>query len=387
MTQKIFYKKSTKPPFTKKRIALLICSIFIFVLVIALVFWMLKINIHDILNLVSNSFKQNPIMILWVFLIFCFPVLKCLYIIAYIRPRIKKMNINISMVEYMFLSFKVFLLSIITPFASGAEPYIIYWMTSRGVPLKKASMISLINAFYSSITDLIITIPSFIYISVFYNQIAIINSGLIIYWFLVIGLSINIIALLLFILLGFSKRIHLIFALISNWILKKIKKKFKNKEEIYEEYITKSGFRKEFIKELKAWKVNFWIIIAYTVQILWQYATLFFTYLILFGNEIHFDTHSFFTLFNIVNVSLTASNFVPIPGGEGTIQIAITVLSSIFNNYINIPEAQIVNAIGLWKILTTYIPLGASFGLVSLYYLYKINLMRKVSKVKKDFNI
>ncbi len=37
-------------------------------------------------------------------------------------------------------------------------------------------------------------------------------------------------------------------------------------------------------------------------------------------------------LFNITNVAVTANNFIPIPGAEGTLQITIITLSSIFKD-------------------------------------------------------
>lgn len=35
-------------------------------------------------------------------------------------------------------------------------------------------------------------------------------------------------------------------------------------------------------------------------------------------------------VFNITNVAVTANNFIPIPGAEGTIQITIITLATIF---------------------------------------------------------
>ncbi len=85
-------------------------------------------------------------------------------------------------------------------------------------------------------------------------------------------------------------------------------------------------------------------------------------------------------MFNYVNVGVTANNFVPIPGGEGTLQgILITLFSAINNSAF--PHDELIqistDSVFIWRIFTFY--MGAIVGLltflweiISSSYRYKI---------------
>lgn len=62
------------------------------------------------------------------------------------------------------------LLNGITPFYLGSEPYKFYWLKKNGLKNRDCLVIISITTFFWNLLDIIITIPSFAYLSSFYKQ-------------------------------------------------------------------------------------------------------------------------------------------------------------------------------------------------------------------------
>lgn len=382
LKKNIFYKNYDKKFLTPKRIALLILSGIVFVGFVTLSFVLLDINIPDIFSHLGINIQKQPYLISFLLLAILCPFFKASFTIFYIRPAMKQNGLNISWLEYIILAFKVFFFNTITPFASGGEPYVIYWIKSRGGTIKLAGSLSLISMIVGSIGQILLTLPSFILISIDYNQIIAINinglSGTLIYWFIVAGLLLNVIVLTIWFIMGISKKFHYGCSKFSNWILKKFKRPHLSKEEMYNKYILEAEFQEMFYSEMRKWKKNLWVGLYIVFADIFLYVAVFFSFALVSQN-FEVNNESFWYMFNITNVSLTANNFIPIPSGEGTIQITIGTLSKV---YFHNELLGIYNSIGFWKIITNYLPLIFSVIVMGWYYLFKIILIQKKSTSK-----
>ena len=66
---------------------------------------------------------------------------------------------------------------------------------------------------------------------------------------------------------------------------------------------------------------------------------------------------SFSDWFNYTNIAVTANNWIPIPGAEGTLQILIiTFINGINTNVDNVFKENVNNIIFVWRIFTFYLP-------------------------------
>lgn len=374
LNKKIYYQNITEKFFTKKKIILTIIFIIVFLVSIGISFWGLKIDPIKIWNLFIDTFEKYPLSLLFIFLIILYPITRFLYVISYIRPMMIKNNINLSWLEYLTLFLKVWILNVITPFSSGSEPYVIYWLKSRGLTLNEANRVTIINGFAFGIVEILITIPSFISVSLKYELVTSTTFGTYLYWFIFAGIIINLIVLSTYIIFGFSSRMQYLLSIISNWILMKFRKKHLTKAEIHNKYITNKDFIKELIITLKDYKYIIPIFISYAFTTIYYYCTLYFSIQSL---NLGVDYSKFFLeIFNSINVGITANNFIPIPGAEGTIQVTIISLSNMLNTNLSFDQIYINNVVGFWRIMTTYFPLIISLMWCLFYYLMKIYFIK-----------
>ncbi len=378
----LHYKKDKKKFLTKKKIVFISIFTLVFIGTIIGTFFLMGVNPKELVTSLSESFKISPIMILYIFLILLFPIFKGIGTMMVVVPKLKDMHIKISWYEYMMLYCKIFVINCVTPFATGSEPYLIYWITTRGGDIKTANIISLINGIGGNIAETLITIPSFIAVSLEYHNLTQTTNGMIVYWFIVGGLCVNVFVLSFFILLAFCKKLHYWISLISNWILKKIKRPHLTKEEIYQKYIVEAEFRKMVVSVFKQWKYITLSALGYAGYSLYFYCTMIFAFMIASGDFGFFNSASrFFIFFNISNVSITASNFIPIPNGEGTIPVALSVmLSNYYGNSSFIAKETIQNSVLLWRVFTTYVPFIGFLLLVSWYYISKLVFLKQRDK-------
>ncbi len=380
---KIFINKiNANKFFTPKKLAMMIFGAILFITAFILTFVLLDINISYIFTTVGKEIRNNPILVCLLILLILQPASRYINILAYLKPRMRRLGLEISKVEYFFLFLKVYVINSITPFASGAEPYCIYWMKTRGANIEDANAISLVSTVLAGFTEIIITIPSFIYISTFYGSITQTPIGLTIYWFIFAGLCINFIIMGSFFAIGQSKHIHIWISTAFNFILRKLGRKYLSKEEIRQKYAVDNVFKKKFMKELKEYKLNALIVLSNALVTCSTYLAVFLSMACMGVIQPSINNSDY--LFNITNVAVTANNFIPIPGAEGTLQITIITLSSIFKDLgLAGQENNITQSIALWRIFTNYSPLLFGGILISLYYGYKIAILhfRKIHNI------
>ncbi len=383
--RKIFINKiNASKFFTPKKIAVMVVSGIIFLAVLIMTFIFMKVDIKYIFSAIGKELHSNPVSSILLILLLMFPVTKYLSTMVYLKPRMRRLGLELSNQEYFFLFLKIITINTITPFATGSEPYVIYWMKSRGADLEDANAISLIGTIFASVTEILITIPSFIYVSMFYGSITRTALGMTIYWFIFAGLCVNFAILGFFLTVGQSNVVHVWISSFSNFILRKLGRNYLTKEQILQKYKVDSTFKKKFISELKEWKLNVAIICFNAICTCTLYSCVYFSLVLVGSVEPSIESSNY--LFNITNVAITANNFMPIPGAEGTIQVTIVSLSALFPDLKLLgtrTEFGVTQGIALWRIFTNYVPLMVSTVLIGYYYVYKIVVLH----IRKVYNI
>lgn len=128
--------------------------------------------------------------------------------------------------------------------------------------------------------------------------------------------------------MGYSRHFHIFVATSINKVLKLLKLHYKTRDQIHYEYKQNAVIKKQFINELKDIKDAFIVVVAVTVLTVIEYFSVYFAFQLL-GDE-HLDKVTFMMYFNSINVAVTANNFVPIPGGEGTVQLVLKIFLQSF---------------------------------------------------------
>lgn len=332
--------------FNKKRIinlSLFFCvTIIIIILTLVLV---LNIDVNLLIKDILNGIGLSNHQFLFIIFLILFPFLKSFFIISFFVVSVKKLGIKIRKRDWINFTFTVSLITAITPSSLGSEPYIIFWLNKKIKNVKKASAITLGSNFIAQISSLIVTLPSFIYCMVMIKFNLSITTENVVFWFLIIGITLDVIVFLGILVIIYTKRIHFWFAIIFEKVKKILKKNSKTKEQIREEIIQNGDFKKEVIYFLKNWKGSIFSLFCLISYNILYYIAMFVTISLLIGS----DKVDFWSVFNFTNIGVTANNFIPIPGSEGSLQIVLKILLSKIGFDVSILD----NSIFIWRFSTT----------------------------------
>lgn len=367
-------EKKQKSFLSKKNIIFI--SIFLIILVIISVcvsVFFLGIRFDTINSLLSQEFSINNL--LWLFLM----IISLFYIILwnsfYLLRYAKDYGIKAKWYEWFIYGIVSIFFNSVTPFSLGSEPYRLYWLNKHGLNANKSLLVISITTIFWSATQIVITWPSFIYISTKYHILSSSQDGLIAYWFTFGGMLVDLLIFSTIFLLSYSKNCHVFLYSIYNFVLKKLKKPYKTKQQIIEEYKTNEAFKKQYIQEIKKIKNIVWQSVGTVLYSLTYYFSVYYSFRL-----INIDVFTFGNVFNIANVAWTANNFIPIPGGEGTIQIILQKFLIAFQPSSIVDENQINSAIFVWRSFTFYIP--TVMGLILFPYVcYDFFKKRKTKKL------
>ncbi|QMT98388.1 flippase-like domain-containing protein [Mycoplasma tullyi] len=343
-----------------RRISITIVSIIV-LLIAGLTFIFLKdISFRKIFEILRNpaSTKQK----VFIFLIFSCMVYGFLWQFLTLYIIARRYKVQAKWYDWLIYALVSTLINNVTPFATGAEPYKVYWLVKNKVKLSDAITIVGATAIYWSIVQITVTWPSFIYISTNYHLLAESKNGLIAYWFSFCGMLVDFGIFSSFATAIFSVKFHLFVYKVVNKIRKFLKLKALTEDKRLE-YVNQ---KKAFINEFKRYWVVIFMFLFTATLVIFQYSSVYMSLVILDSKLV--DLYSFVKVFNFSNVSVTANNFIPIPGGEGTIQVTlelyfqslinISSLTKEFVNYFHSNEISndINNTIFLWRFSLFYLP-------------------------------
>ncbi len=331
--------KNNKNYFSRKKVVTLSVVVILFVLFIVFTSkFFFDINFSKIGELFSASYTNNSgSFFLWFLLLLLFPVFNVWFRIFVYKYKLAKKGIRTHWYDWILFSFTTFFIGGVTPFAFGAEPYIIYWLNKRGVSAKEATaMVASLNI-VSPYVQVLITWPSFFILCADYG----VNSGnsawIGCFWSVFAGLMFDLMGTTFWLLMSLSKSFHYHWNVLVNWIRRLLKKDYKTKEEIRYEYVANATFKNMFKSEMKDWK----FVITTTIgSITWNilyYCSMIFAFHLM-APDLPINEGQ---LFNYTNVATTANNFIPIPGAEGTLQAVLnTFIINSKDASITIPQKE-----------------------------------------------
>ena len=392
--------ESQKPNvfFTKKKIIFITLGFAIFVVFVFLMSkYFFDIRFDQIFSSIAKSFNENPNFFLWLTLLFGFPIFNSFWRIWPYYLKLREQNIYVEWYNWFIFCFITFLISSITPFAIGSEPYIIYWMSKRGLQTKEAAAIVASVMVLNPWIQVLITWPSFFILASSYQDFQNDPKWLASFWLAFFGLTVDLMGSIFWLTISISKRFHFLINLVINKGRQLLKLSYKNKDEIAEEFVTKAAFKKKFLSHIKRPGYLSMLIIGSLIWNFYYYGLLIISFN--FVNPNHNLNPA--DLFNYINVATTANNFTPIPGAEGSLQAILLIFinaEAVFQgNGANFDQAQLKNlldsSVVIWRTFSFYLPaiLGAfCFFLMIFKESYKARRKHRRAKngiANKSFTI
>ncbi len=364
--------------FTKKKI--IIFSVFFLVTILLLtctIIFVFKTNIFSFMMKIKFGLMISEKRI-WFLLLFLYFIIAPIFNVISLWMRVRKI-VKINFIQWFCLMITIDFIKAITPANFVYDPYTIFWMKINGVPIQKAITIMFINTWQWQLTQILITIPSFIIIikhgyAMLTNQL-----NISIFSLMIIGLSIDIIGLIVTTLLCLSTNVHCFLLTTLNWFKKKFKLRYQTKNEIVEIYKRQKIMRKDFYEHINDYSSTIWTFIFVLLEEIYVYSSTYFAFAFFLPHGVEIN---FMGIFNVANVAYTANKMIPLPGGEFSTQLVMKQLFDVYGGIKNCSlkekEDYIANSILLWKWFNSY--LIAFFGFFGFWYLTSKQIKNKNKK-------
>lgn len=358
--------------FNKKRTVLLSLSFLVLVALVAVTLsQILNLDFYHLFKNISLAANENPLFSISLVILLFGPLFKTMNLYWIYFYEMKRRKIYTSQLELFTLCFIYNFIVSITPSSIGGEPWLMYWLRKKDIPLNEANAFVLYSSTVGHAAASFITWPSLIYFIVtIYDKIY--NYQFII-WFTSIGMAMETVVLIVFIVMSFSPKIQYLVSLIFNKILKFLNLKYKDRNEIKKEYEDKKIFKLMMINYYKNYLFTTFIFLLSLFYNFVLYVIYYFSINFCFADNVNFMDS-----FNAVNISITANNFIPLPGSEGSLQVLMQKILQI--SLPNISLQNINDGIFVWRFSTTY--LTSIIGIIFIFiYLKNILDKKKNSKL------
>lgn len=303
-------------------------------------------------------------------------------------PKNRKLQEKISKIEWLKLLSVTFFIRSITPFSIGSEPYIIFWLKKRGIPLRQASAIVSSLTISWFLAQGIITWPSFIALQLNHNLVSPKHTDSKYSWAIVIGLIVDVISTLFVFTISYCQWVHYAFGLIKlklNYFFKFNNTIVLSKAELKHKYLDNKSFQRDF-KRVFFNVTTIRALLVFTAQNLLNYVLYALLAVVIIDNQ------DFINSFHIINISTTSNNFLPTPGSEGSIQFTIEKMNSLVNSgsrkiveqQTNDNSNSLKGVIFLWRWFQKYKPFLCSVAFLAIYFLVvKCRLAHSNKKLKE----
>ncbi|AFO52304.1 putative integral membrane protein [Candidatus Mycoplasma haematolamae str. Purdue] len=293
---------------------------------------------------------------------------------------------KVSWYEWLKLLSVSFFIRSITPFSIGSEPYVIWWLRKRGIPLKQGSAIVSALTISWFIAQGVITWPSFIYLHI-RGEWNTKENETSYYWMIAAGLIVDLISGAFVFTISYSKKVHYGFALIKyHWNNLFRIQNLVTKEFLRQKYIENTAFKSNFKR------VFFNITTVKTVLVLTAQNLLLYSLYALLVLAINSQSgfKAFMDNFHIINISTTSNNFVPTPGSEGSIQFTIdkmhNLISKVQESQTQDNNGKNAEVIFLWRWFQKYQPVLLSVFFFVFIYIERL-VARRSNKHRPNKNI
>ena len=262
---------------------------------------------------------------------------------------IKANNGKVSYLKCFQINLMILFFHGITPFAGGGQPMEIYFLHKEGIPVTKATNITLQNFIVYQIALILTGLIALIYNHIF-NVFP--NDSLIKY-LVVLGFIINTLVLVVTFILSFGKKTNKFIIEKGIHFLAKIKiiKEEKKTQEKCQKYL--QSFHDNAIELKKNKKIVAFMVLINIIGLMTMYSM---PYPILRGMGININI---FEVITAIAYVMIIGSFVPIPGGTGGIEYSFIF----FFQYL-ISGSILHAAMLVWRLISYY--LGMVFGAFAL---------------------
>ncbi|OAL10215.1 hypothetical protein A6V39_02085 [Candidatus Mycoplasma haematobovis] len=372
--------------YKKKRVIAAWGVAFAVIIVVAIAFC-LDLSLNSFFAKLSQASSTSYFLITLLMGLFTFLLCDLLVKIVILRDQAKEELKEVTKFEWFSFSITSFFIQSITPFSIGSEPYTIWWLNKKGVSLKRASAIVAVTSFCWFVGQFLITWPSFIYLTI---QSGSKITSLQTYWAVLGGLFIDMAVAIVIFSVSYFKKMHYWLSMWVNTVKKYMDLPHSTEEEIAIKYLEKNTFQKIYVDQIKR-KVTLKVVAYYLLANLYLY--LLFVFILRLFSSYDWSSSKAIATYNIINVSTTANNFIPLPSAEGSLHVVIkNLLSSLENSgYENLYLDNVNNkqaeeahksAILLWRFFSKYLGLIISVIFLSLYGINSSSIkLKKFTKV------
>ncbi|WP_208894795.1 lysylphosphatidylglycerol synthase transmembrane domain-containing protein [Ureaplasma diversum] len=342
---------------TKRNIILLSIGVIVSAIMVGFsISLILDIDFKNLFTSLKTSLNSNNLATLWLLLLIGFSLFRAFIFVLLHYVYVKRNKVKtIKWYEWILYAFSLLFLTASTPFSIGSEPFSVYFLTKHKVNhIRHNSAFLLACSTYYELGQLLITLPSLFYVSynihIFYTAL---NQPIpYFFWLAVVGTLVDMVIASLYFVLGYSSKVHLFI----NRVYNKIKKVLKLKYDTYEQLLIKHKGGENFKRVYHYYMRLPWLnITALLIGLGFNfcfYSLTYISYLLVSKDPalIYFD------MFNYTNISITATNFVPIPGSEGSVQYILKQFLTFNNPHQAKINDQLINeVIFIWRMFSLYL--------------------------------
>ncbi|KEZ22238.1 lysylphosphatidylglycerol synthase transmembrane domain-containing protein [Ureaplasma diversum] len=342
---------------TKRNIILLSIGVIVSAIMVGFsISLILDIDFKNLFTSLKTSLNSNNLATLWLLLLIGFSLFRAFIFVLLHYVYVKKNKVKtIKWYEWILYAFSLLFLTASTPFSIGSEPFSVYFLTKHKVNhIRHNSAFLLACSTYYELGQLIITLPSLFYVSynihIFYTAL---NQPIpYFFWLAVVGTLVDMVIASLYFVLGYSSKVHLFI----NRVYNKIKKVLKLKYDTYEQLLIKHKEGENFKRVYHYYMRLPWLnITALLIGLGFNfcfYSLTYISYLLVSKDPVLI----YFDMFNYTNISITATNFVPIPGSEGSVQYILKQFLTFNNPHQAKINDQLINeVIFIWRMFSLYL--------------------------------
>jgi len=305
------------------------------IITILVLYFSLKDNFKEVVNQILT---MNYIYLLIAFIfLFIFLIFKSLSMYSFC----KKINKEFKFIQAIQLVLRTQFFNAVTPFATGGQPYQIYYLKQCGIDYASSTSIVLENFIVYQIALVILGIIALVVNNIF----NLFNNNILLTRLITLGFIINAAVIVIMFIVAFSKKMNKKLISLGIKILTKLKL-VKNKEEKLKEWDNNiNRFHKGALRLLEDKK-------TFIGNILYNFIALCSLYIIPL-----FIMYSM-GVFNVMNAAIAVitsayvmiiGSFVPIPGGSGGLEFGFV------NFYGNFITGSKLSALMLvWRFITYY---------------------------------
>ena len=234
----------------------------------------------------------------------------------------------------------------ITPFASGGQPFQVYYYTKVNVKTDESTSVLMMNFIIHQFVSVILSVIAII---LYYNYLIIEIGNTAFQVAVWVGLSINLIILLLLIFVSLSKNVKKLFMWLVGVIfsIKFLRKKKEMMIQKTNDYFDKS---QESFKELFHHIPTVLLSVLYKTIALFAYFII--PYFLFKGLHVEISASNIMFIIWMTAFAYVIMSFMPTPGSSGGAEWAFSV---VFAGRFFLSDGIAVSAILLWRFFTYYL--------------------------------